>query len=614
MAVTSQQVRIPGGYVCDGIQQDFAVPWMFHYTDALLVILRLISDGSETVQVLTTHYTVTGADVPSGGNVHMLVAPSALYELHIIHDPDLFQRVVLVAGAAVPIVSVERQMDDEVHQNQRTRDLVTRGIYLADTDTDGSGAFDARSNKIKNLDDPVSGQDAATKAWVGTQTILSSGLPGPGTLTNAMWNPGDLLALTNSKGLTAAQMDVETDPFNAGAGPISPSVNQLGAWERIQFQIRNILNWLDAGARTHAYQAAPGSNLPAVVAAQIAAALGAAGSASNVLTNGSLFVSQREPSESATGTIATGSGNEAFPVDRFAVRCEGATMTWNRTVAAGKRHSASKSYIGLELVGAFGMTDVLFSQRLSGRQCKALGFGSGTAKNYTFGFKVRHSGTGAGSITPNLRVRSCASETDNLSSKFDSAVKTLQHGPTAFAALTTTQEASYIATYAMGTITALANGVEFEISFTPMSLTTDKITVSDVWLATADISSTLMPDDFYVEIEKCKRHYQKTFEYATRPAQNVTLSAALVVTGGNNEVAFTWPHAPALIRAGATNQLTWYSVDDLSARATNGGGVDRVSVQSTSPRQSRTNGVIAPSGTKDEDWYVHAAVDAEWYD
>ena len=63
-------------YAGNGSTTNFAFPPPFTANSDLLVILRSAA-GVETVQVLTTNYTVTGAGNPAGGTVTMNVAPAS---------------------------------------------------------------------------------------------------------------------------------------------------------------------------------------------------------------------------------------------------------------------------------------------------------------------------------------------------------------------------------------------------------------------------------------------------------------------------------------------------------------------------------------------------------
>jgi hypothetical protein len=185
------------------------------------------------------------------------------------------------------------------------------------------------------------------------------------------------------------------------------------------------------------------------------------------------------------------------------------------------------------------------------------------------------------------------------------------------AAIAVGASASYNLTFDLGTIAEQRNGIEIYIDFGAMVLTTTKVTVSDLWLATADITTTLMPDHFHEMRESCKPHYQKTFEYATRPAQNTGLtSSPLTMSGSGQDITFQWDHNPPLMRSGALIQTTTYNPGEANDDARNDNSETASYVGIYASRSSRTlfNINSSAAGDPNRQWFIHAAIDAEWYD
>lgn len=89
---------------------DFSFPYKF-LQDADLVVVLADSLGVETVQTLTTDYTVTGAGSESGGTVTMLTAPATGETLVIYRDVALTQITDLIEGGKFPVNSVEQSLD-----------------------------------------------------------------------------------------------------------------------------------------------------------------------------------------------------------------------------------------------------------------------------------------------------------------------------------------------------------------------------------------------------------------------------------------------------------------------------------------------------------------------
>jgi hypothetical protein len=604
MAVTSEQVRV--SYAGNDVTVAFAVPFMFHDNAALLVIERSAL-GVETVKVLNTHYTITGEDVITGGTVTMTTAPAAGVTLFIIHDPDLTQVLDLVGGTSLPAESLEAELDRQVHQNQRTRELATRTPRLAETDTDGSGAYNANSNRIANLADPTSGQDAVTRAYALANFATASGpaaLPPNGSLTNAMWDTAGDLALTNVDGLTIAEQQVEVNPL-----ALADSGDLLAQLQKIQFQILAILNNLDAGARAHAYEAV-GTNVPTQITASIAAAV----VGGNELVNGSLLVSQRFPSETATGT---NTGFDAYVCDEWFVYPTGGVVTWRRTAVAADLHSAARSPLGLEFDGAAGMTNMRFGTRLGRSKVRRLGALLAN-KNVTFGIKVKHSGT-TGSITPDFHVRSTSNTGPDEANATKFAVANMTNRLTQPfpGALASGNEVAFTHTFDLGAMVDSQNGVELYVDFLAMNLATIQFTVVDAWLAFGDITATLLVDDFDEALDACLLGFQKTPGYsvsvATLNAGTAGFGGTLIGHGkdGTAISGMHWNHARPLRFAGT---FATYNPAVGSNNAPRNQLGENGLISTVAAGQSTSYVRYDTGGTDSVAWHVHATHDASWYD
>lgn len=141
MTVSSTTNRV--SYTGNGVTTAFAFSYPFQAQADLKVLLVVISTGAETLQTITTHYTISGTTTngvyASGGTVNMVTAPSALQKLVIYRDPALTQTIDLVENDALPAETLEQGLDKAVLINQRTRELAERAITLPDGFT---GTFD----------------------------------------------------------------------------------------------------------------------------------------------------------------------------------------------------------------------------------------------------------------------------------------------------------------------------------------------------------------------------------------------------------------------------------------------------------------------------------------
>jgi hypothetical protein len=165
-------------YAGNGASVAFTIPFYFLANAHLLVTLRSAA-GVETTQAITTNYSVTGAGVPAGGTLTMLVAPPSGSTLLIRRSPTVTQELDYVPNDPFPAESHEKGLDKLTMIAQDHAYLLGAGgagdgrvLKLRETDTDGSGAYDARENRITNLGTGVEVDDAVNLAQM--QTYVST--------------------------------------------------------------------------------------------------------------------------------------------------------------------------------------------------------------------------------------------------------------------------------------------------------------------------------------------------------------------------------------------------------------------------------------------------------
>ena len=114
----------------NGATTAFSFPYHFFEDGDLIVYLETIADGTATLQVLDTDYTVSGADEESGGTVTFVTPPAATHTVVIIRKPDFTQTVnftSFVAGTANDAL-------DRLYEHLQYAEWVrTRTIGLPDT-------------------------------------------------------------------------------------------------------------------------------------------------------------------------------------------------------------------------------------------------------------------------------------------------------------------------------------------------------------------------------------------------------------------------------------------------------------------------------------------------
>jgi hypothetical protein len=134
LSTTVNRVTFSGNDVTTG----FSFPYKFNADADLVVILRNDTTKVETTQVITTHYTVSGAGDDAGGTVTMVTAPATGESLTIYRDPALTQETDYVENDPFPAETHEDAVDLLTMLAQRLSDRLDRAITLSEGNTDTS--------------------------------------------------------------------------------------------------------------------------------------------------------------------------------------------------------------------------------------------------------------------------------------------------------------------------------------------------------------------------------------------------------------------------------------------------------------------------------------------
>ena len=169
MTVSSSTNRV--SYSGNGTLTAFAYTFKVFDESDLTVILRA-SDGTETVQTITTHYTVSGVGDAGGGNVTFVTAPTATQTVVILREQPLTQGLDLVPNDPFPAQSLEEALDKLVFMTQKHEEELGRAIKASRTNTLTGSEFTIsaadRANKVFSFDG--SGDLAVTQelgVWQG---------------------------------------------------------------------------------------------------------------------------------------------------------------------------------------------------------------------------------------------------------------------------------------------------------------------------------------------------------------------------------------------------------------------------------------------------------------
>ena len=153
MTVSSTTTK--NSYSGDGSTTTFAYAFKI-FADADLTVILRSAAGTETVQTLTTHYTVTNAGNASGGNVVFGSAPASGVTVVIRRNMAQTQSTDYTANDPFPAESHEDALDRLTFIAQQQQEELDRSIKLSRTNTMTSTEFTVgatdRANKILAFD------------------------------------------------------------------------------------------------------------------------------------------------------------------------------------------------------------------------------------------------------------------------------------------------------------------------------------------------------------------------------------------------------------------------------------------------------------------------------
>lgn len=153
--MTISSTTIKNSYAGNGSTTAFTFSYYIISEDDLEVLIRS-SNGTETLQTLTTNYTVTGVQSNSGGTVTMVTAPATGETLVIRRKTSQVQDTDYVANDPFPAETHEAALDKAMLVSQELQEAVDRSIKISRTNTMTSTDFTVgateRANKVLAFD------------------------------------------------------------------------------------------------------------------------------------------------------------------------------------------------------------------------------------------------------------------------------------------------------------------------------------------------------------------------------------------------------------------------------------------------------------------------------
>lgn len=115
-----------------------------------LEVILVNSSGVETVQTLTTHYTVAGAGDAGGGDITMATAPASGESLVLRRKMPFTQDIDYVSGDPFPAETHERGIDERVMEAQELVEITDRALKAPKQDS-AIGDMPAAAARIGKL-------------------------------------------------------------------------------------------------------------------------------------------------------------------------------------------------------------------------------------------------------------------------------------------------------------------------------------------------------------------------------------------------------------------------------------------------------------------------------
>ena len=137
--MTISTLVVKNSYNGDGSATQFAYQFPIHTTAELKVIERS-ANGTETVKVLGTHYSVVD-NGSSGGTVTFGTAPASGVSVILLRDTNLTQETDYIANDPFPAETHEAALDKLTLQIQEAQEEIDRSIKLSRTNTMTSTEF-----------------------------------------------------------------------------------------------------------------------------------------------------------------------------------------------------------------------------------------------------------------------------------------------------------------------------------------------------------------------------------------------------------------------------------------------------------------------------------------
>ena len=217
-------------YTGNGVTTAFAFTSPAYAATDIRVIVRVDATGIETVQALTTNYTLGTAPYPSGGTVTMLVAPASGETLIIKVLLPQTQTLDLAENDIMPAESLEDALDRAVMLIQQIQEELGRAYRQQEGDTASVVLPNSVDRASKFLQWDASGNPTAVSVLTEGSLAVSAYIETLLNDANAATARAtlDAAALTVANTFTGANIFTKIQSWAKGADIVSAATLVLG--------------------------------------------------------------------------------------------------------------------------------------------------------------------------------------------------------------------------------------------------------------------------------------------------------------------------------------------------------------------------------------------------
>ena len=360
MTISSTTVR--NSYSGDGSTDTFTYNFKIFQDSDIQVIIRA-ANGTETIKTITTHYTVTGAGVSTGGTVIFTSGniPTNTQTVVLRSNIPQLQAIDYIANDPFPAESHEEGLDRATMAIQQIQEEVTRSLKLSKTNTRTSTEFTVgaadRANKILAFD--TNGELSVTQELGTNRGSWSAGVT---------FNARDIVKDSSNNNVylcNTTHTSVGTTPISSNADvakwdlivDAQAATNSANSAANHASNSSNFANNSSNSANAAANHASNSSNFAnnssnsantaatylADVSANANASANSAANASNFANNSSNSANSASNHSSNASNFANNSSNHASNSSNFANNSSNSANASSNHASNSSNHSANSS-------------------------------------------------------------------------------------------------------------------------------------------------------------------------------------------------------------------------------------------------------------------------------